>query len=93
LLTICSSHCIVADGSLRTTYTYDDDGNQTVIALQAADLVTLSYDKENRMARHQDGATVVTYTYAADGLKRSEVAAGGTTTLVWDGTDYLQGRS
>ncbi|MBS1719860.1 MAG: hypothetical protein JST35_05380 [Armatimonadetes bacterium] len=30
-----------------------------------------------------------TYTYSGDGLKRSEVADGVTTTLVWDGTDYL----
>jgi YD repeat-containing protein len=77
------------DGSLVTTYTYDNDGNMTVTALQAANPVTMSYDKENRMTRHQDGATVVSYTYAADGLKRSEVTSGGTTTLVWDGADYL----
>ncbi|MEX2242208.1 MAG: hypothetical protein WD716_00015 [Fimbriimonadaceae bacterium] len=81
------------DGSLVTTYTYDDDGNQTVTALQGSDPVTMAYDKENRMNRHQQGATVVTYTYASDGLKRSEVTSGGTTTLVWDGSDYLQGRS
>jgi hypothetical protein len=36
---------------------------------------------------------VVTYTYSCDGLKRSEVSSGGTTTLVWDGSEYLQGRS
>ena len=29
----------------------------------------------------------------ADGRKRTEVTGGGTTTLVWDGSDYLQDRS
>ena len=41
----------------------------------------------------KDGSNVVTYTYVADGLKRTEVTGNGTTTLVWDGSDYLQGRS
>lgn len=34
-----------------------------------------------------------TYTYDGDGLKRSsQEVTSGRTTLVWDGTDYLQGR-
>ena len=49
--------------------------------------------KENRLSKHENGGTVTTYTYAGDGLKRSEVVAGAVTTLVWDGSDYLQGRS
>ncbi len=28
-----------------------------------------------------------------DGLKRSETNGSGRTTLIWDGADYLQGRS
>ncbi len=42
---------------------------------------------------HKEGATVNTMTYDGDGLKRAEIAASGRTTLVWDGADYLQGRS
>jgi len=37
--------------------------------------------------------TVTTYAYAGDGMKRSEQAAGTLSTLVWDGSDYLQARS
>ena len=60
------------DGTLLTTYTYDSDGNMTVVAEESADPVTMSYDGENRMKVHKDGATVVTYTYAGDALKRTE---------------------
>ena len=81
------------DGTNPTTYTYDDNGNLTVVATKGSNSVTMSYDNENRLAVHKDGATVVSYTYGADGLKRTEVTGGGTTTLVWDGSDYLQGRS
>lgn len=49
----------------------------------------MTYNDENRMSVHQDGATYVTYTYAGDGLKRSEEDAGGVTTLIWDGSEYL----
>ena len=54
---------------------------------------TLTYDKENRLSRHENGGTVSTYSYDGDGLKRAEIVAGAVTTLVWDGSDYLQGRS
>jgi YD repeat-containing protein len=69
------------------------NGNLTVIAEEGSDPVTMSYDRENRLVTHRDGATVVSYTYGADGLKRTEVTGSGTTTLVWDGSDYLQGRT
>jgi YD repeat-containing protein len=81
------------DGTNLSTYTYDDNGNLTVVAKQGSNPVTMSYDKENRLAVHKDGGTVVSYTYGADGLKRTEVTGSGTTTLVWDGSDYLQGRA
>jgi hypothetical protein len=57
--------------------------------MQGANPVTMTYDKENKMKTWRQGTTVLTYTYAADGLKRSEITGTGTTTLVWDGTDYL----
>ena len=53
----------------------------------------MSYDKENRLSNHLQGGTSTTYTYSGDGLKRVENVAGSVTTLVWDGSDYLQGRA
>jgi hypothetical protein len=55
--------------------------------------ITMVYDKENRMVVHNLNGTLTTSTYSADGLKRAEITSAGTTTLVWDGTDYLQERS
>lgn len=52
----------------------------------------MSYDEENRMVSHNLSGNLVTYTYDGDGLKRSEISSTGRTTLVWDGTDYLQER-
>ena len=51
------------------------------------------YDKENRLLRHEQGASIVAYLYDGDGLKRVELVHGNRTTLVWDGTDYLQERN
>ena len=31
--------------------------------------------------------------YDGDGLKRAEIDATTRTTIIWDGSDYLQGRS
>ncbi len=53
----------------------------------------MQYDEENRMIVHVDGLARTTYAYDGDGLKRSETTGSGRTTLIWDGADYLQGRS
>ena len=76
-----------------TTYAYDLNGSLVNVASPGSPPITMSYDKENRLAVHQSGASVATYTYAGDGLKRLELVDGAATTLVWDGSDYLQGRS
>jgi YD repeat-containing protein len=52
----------------------------------------MQYDKENRLTLHQQGSTLTTFTYSGNGLKRSETDSTGTTTMVWDGDEYLQGR-
>ncbi len=56
-------------------------------------MTTLSYEKENRLSRHENGGVIATYLYDGDGKKRVELVSGAYTTLVWDGEDYLQGRS
>jgi len=73
------------------TYSFDSNGNNTGVA--STGLITMIYDKENRLATHLASGVSVSYTYSGDGLKRTEWNAGTPTTLVWDGQDYLQGRS
>ncbi|MBL8068453.1 MAG: hypothetical protein JNM28_08385 [Armatimonadetes bacterium] len=81
--------------STPTTDTCDDNGNLVEIEGRidgGADfgIVTISYDKENRMASIVDyNNQIATYTYSGDGLKRSEITGSGITTLVWDGSEYL----
>ena len=53
----------------------------------------MAYDKRIRLAVHQDGSSVATYTYDGDGLKRMELVDGVATTLIWDGDDYLGTKS
>ncbi|GEM_PF-3012178 len=80
-------------GLVTTSYSYDANGNLTVIETPTT-RVTMSYDKENRLSVHQaDRKTFVTNTYDGDGKKRAEITGTGTTTLIWDGDTYLQGRS
>ncbi len=77
------------DASGMTTYSFDNNGNMTNVLEPASVRTTLTYDKENRLSVHQDATDRVTYTYDGDGLKRTEVTATGTTTIVWDGDEYL----
>lgn len=72
-----------------TTYLYDGNGNLVNVASPGSPPITMSYDKENRLAVHQSGASVATYAYSADGLKRMELVDGAATTILWDGTEYL----
>ncbi|MDI9640029.1 hypothetical protein QM565_30435 [Geitlerinema splendidum] len=80
------------------TFVYDDNGNQIsahgAIWSGTPVAVSMSYDYENRVKVHHDvtSGEKTTYTYSADGLKRSERSGSNITTLVWDGSDYLQGR-
>ena len=56
-------------------------------------VATLSYHKENRLSVYVNRKTEATFTYSGDGLKSHELMNGASTTIIWDGTDYLQGRS
>jgi uncharacterized protein RhaS with RHS repeats len=85
-------------GGNQVTHTYDLNGNITNVQGLLLDvgsaLVTMVYDKENReVVNKRGGGTVVSYTYSGDGLQRSEVTGSGTTTLVWDGSEYLAEQS
>jgi hypothetical protein len=88
---------MVRIGGNQVTHVYDLNGN--VVSTNGLQfnignaLVTMGYDKENRQISHSMGSTVVTYTYSGDGLKRSEITGSGTTTMIWDGSEYLQERS
>jgi hypothetical protein len=75
-----------------TTFGFDPNGNQISIDTGGT-LTTMGYDKENRLALHQQASSTATYLYAADNMKRVENVDGAMTTLVWDGSSYLQGRS
>lgn len=74
--------------------TYNDNGNlvKTVLPVaQFGDISTMVYDKENHLVAEIGLASSVSYTYYGDGLKRSEILSTGVvTTLVWDGSEYLQ---
>jgi hypothetical protein len=52
----------------------------------------MSCDKENRMATFAEDATLNTYTYDSDGFKKALNVSGSLSTIIWDGTDYLQVR-
>lgn len=84
----------------RITQVYDTNGNLTGILRTSLAPVTMVYDKENLEIASRQGESVVSYTYSGDGLKRSEIVPDlssdppslSITTLVWDGSEYLQGR-
>ncbi len=81
-------------GSAVTTFGYDGTGNQTSEWLQTS-RTTYSYDPSNRLKGvvFPDG-TRSTYTYRWDVLRRTAHEAGGVlTTFVWDGDDYLMGKT
>ncbi len=89
----------MAYGSTLTTYTYDLNGNLVGIAGfeppngTVAITTTMTYDKENRLQVLDHNGAKTTYTYVGNGQKRSENVSGALTTIVWDGTDYLQERT
>jgi YD repeat-containing protein len=72
-------------------FTYHANGNQTNQQLPWQK-TTMSYDKENRMAVFQEDAVTTTYAYDSDGFKKVENVGGSLSTIIWDGTDYVQVR-
>lgn len=72
-----------------------DNGDNTWKENTAGQLTTNSYHGQNRLTKvlNPDG-TISTYTYGGDGPRRSAQEPGKpVTTMVWDGSDYLQERN
>ncbi len=78
-------------GSQLTTYGYSLNGNVTSVS-DSTGLTSMAYDKENRLAVHMSGATITSFAFGGDGLMRLDMAGAAITNLVWDGSEYLQGR-
>jgi YD repeat-containing protein len=74
------------------TYGYDPKGNEISVNSQGA-LATMQYDYENRLSFYLDSSNAATYLYYTNNMKAIELLNGARTSLIWDGTDYLQGRS
>ena len=77
------------NGTGTITYLYDANGNLTNVTDPPNVIITMAYDKENRLSEHRQNAAIDTYLYDGDGLKRVEIEGASRTTLVWDGSDYL----
>ena len=84
----------IQQGATKTTVTYDANGNLTEENANGS-RTTNVWDQENRLVgvRYPAG-TRSTYTYEADGLRRSKHEPGGDlTTMIWDRDDYLMEKS
>ena len=85
------------EGSGVTTYAFDPNGNNTVEQTNTR-LTTNTWDPENRLIgiqfKQKSSSGLSTYTFSGDGLRRTAQDQGSAlTTMIWDGTDYLQERS
>lgn len=78
-------------GAVRTTTTYDNNGNPTQVEEGTTTTVN-NFDQENRLSSvFVDDAETNVYWYDGDGLRRVMVESSGArrVTFIWDGTDYL----
>ena len=87
-------------GTARTTYVYDSNGNMLQEITSSRDGTSYTYDRENRMLTRANyvSNTVnqrMTMVYDGDSLRRVKRWVDDTslgtkaTTFVWDGADYL----
>lgn len=53
--------------------------------------MTMLYEFEKRLRSHEQTGSSATFLYDPDNLKRIENVNGAITTILWDGSDYLQG--
>ncbi len=83
---------VMTTGGVTTFFSYDVNGNFNGTSVGGVFTVTMTHDNMNRLVQYWDGSTLTRYTYDGDGLKRTEQSGSTTTTLIWDGSEYLQGR-
>ena len=73
-----------------TTFTYDGNGNQTVVQKPNGDRTTQVWDYENRLVKTiQPSGGVTSMAYDADGLRLKLEEPTGTKLFVWDDQNYL----
>jgi len=72
--------------AVKTTYTYDPQGNRTGISRTGNAVITLTYDQANRLIGY---GTAASYAYNGDGLRMSKTVGAKTTVFTWDQSDSL----
>ncbi len=86
----CNQLLTSEDNSGTTTFTYDGNGNQTVIQKPSGDRTTQVWDYENRLVKTiQPSGGVTSMAYDADGLRMKLEEPTGTKLFVWDDQNYL----
>ena len=86
----CNQLVTSEDNSGTTTFTYDGNGNQTVVQKPNGDRTTQIWDYENRLIKTiQPSGGVTSMAYDADGLRLKLEEPTGTKLVVWDDQNYL----
>ncbi len=86
----CNQLATSEDVSGTTTFTYDGNGNQTVLQKPSGDRTTQVWDYENRLVKTiQPSGGVTSMAYDADGLRLKLEEPTGTKLFVWDDQNYL----
>jgi RHS repeat-associated protein len=74
----------------RTTYTFDNNGNQQIVEAPNGDRTTNTWDYENLTTKvEQPGNSVSTYTWNADNHRVGKNVDGTETKMVWDDENIL----
>ena len=71
-----------------TAYTYDSNGNQ-LSKISNEKTENFTYNVLDQLVGYNDGESVASYTYNADGLRSSKTVNGHTTKHVWDGNQNI----
>ena len=86
----CNQLLTSADAGGTTTFTYDGNGNQTVVQKPNGDRTTQIWDYEKRLVKTiQPSGGVTSIAYDADGLRLKLEEPTGTKLFVWDDQNYL----
>ncbi|MDD6072554.1 MAG: hypothetical protein PUC12_17350, partial [Clostridiales bacterium] len=79
---------VTETGSETIAYSYDDNGN-LLRKSGSGTLAEYTYDVYNRLIQYTAGSTTETYTYDAEGVRRSKTNSGGAVYFVSDTTGSL----